>query len=143
MSKTNYVKGLPFEPENPVLFTFVNYDLISSKLKKKIHGLTVPQLRQLLALKIATNQRRKLYLGVCQWFKLTPSNGLTYSYRRSSFEVNLKILETSGFIEVLPVSRGQIVRLTVLGEQVVNEVSNFLTDYYKRIFAQFNLTPVI
>ena len=77
------------------------------------------------------------------WDLLSPSNGKVYSIRKATFYANLAVLESKGYIEVSDVPRGKVARLTLKGELLTTQINTFLTDYYKRIFKQFNLKAVI
>jgi hypothetical protein len=143
MAAPKYISQLPTEKANPATFTFINYNLIAPKVEAMAHGLNTPQLRQLLALWMATEQRRRLYIGVAQWFRNSPSSGHSYIKRKHYFFADMEILLTGEFIEITPVARGRVARLTLKGEQLCNEVNQYLYNYYTSIFSQFNLIPVL
>jgi hypothetical protein len=143
MAAPQYIKQLPEENASITSFFFVNYNLIAPKVEAMAQGLTLPQLRQLQALQMATIQRRKLYIGSCQWLKITPSNGAPYPKRRANFEANREALQALNYIQVIDIYNGQQNRLTLKGEYLCTQINTFLTDYYQKIFAQFNLKAVI
>jgi hypothetical protein len=143
MPAPKYIHQLPTDGASVASFFFVNYNLIAPKVEAIAHGLTLPQIRQLLALQMLIIQRRKLYIGSCQWLRNSPSNGSGYIKKKVEFYINIEVLHTLNYIEVVQVPRGKVARLTLKGELLTTQINTFLTDYYKRIFAQFNLKAVI
>jgi hypothetical protein len=143
MAAPKYIASLPSEEASIGEFFFINGNLINKHVSKVINGLTVPQLRILQALKMVSKQRRKLYIGVAQWFRNSPSGGKSYIYRRREFEEAITILEAKGYIEIVAVPCGKVARVTDAGLYICSQVAEFLQAYYRRIFTQFNLIPVI
>ena len=141
MKGIKYIAELPTEEADPVTFAIINYNLIANKVKKSSNGLTFAQVRQLLSLQMVSQQKRKVYIGLFEWLKQSPSNGLPYQQRKSNFLDNIKVLESHNYIEVLEVLNGNVIRLTPEGELLSNNVTSSFHAYYTRIFKQFNMVP--
>jgi hypothetical protein len=143
MAAAKYISLLPSQEQSVSLFFFVHSNLIETQLKRKFKEVNALHLRQIFTLHLINQQQRKKSLGVCMWYKLSPSNGKTGKARRKMFNDLLAHLIVKEFVIVEPIARGQAASLTLKGELLISEVNTFLNDYYKRIFNQFNMVPII
>ena len=141
MAVPKYVNNLPPIETSPARLFFQHQGLIEMWLKKQLPEYKATELRQLITLYNTMEQRRKIYIGLCLWYKLTPSYGFTTKARRKLFNTNLELLEKKGLIEVIELYNGKQARLTEQGQYICKTIDDSLTEYYGCIFKQFNLVP--
>lgn len=143
MAAPKYIKDLPTVGASPVLFTFTNVDYLELCLLKQFKPLTVYTIRQLISLYNLQEQRRTGSIGVCRWYKYSPLQYKSITTRREVFNKHLNILVSSEYIEVIEVARGRTAQLTDKGRFLILQVQEFINNYYRSIFTQFNLIPVL
>jgi hypothetical protein len=133
---------LPPSCNSVASFTFLGFNLICQHLSK-ISPVSINHIRVLMHLQQRCIFRRREAIGLNDWMRVSPAFGLSGKKRKDKFNSIVYKLEELELVEIYPVSKGVNCKLTMKGELLCNQMHERLNNYYRSIFTQFNLVPIL